>query len=93
MYGFFKICTQLQNAITHLNEAVNLIFIPGKEFPFDKGGIPCTSNYNPVQNYNNSKLEKKELTTLFFQMQLVVINSHTTSTCIREIMKQYFDSS
>ncbi len=77
-------CHQLRNVINQLNKAAKLMFIPGKEMSFNEGGIPSKSNYNPVRQYNNSKLVQYRMDFLFLLMQPVVINSFTTLMFIRE---------
>ncbi len=41
-----------------LKSAAKCCFIARKESSFDEGGIPSKSCYNPVRQYNNSKLDK-----------------------------------
>ncbi len=51
-------CHQLRAAIQFLNEHAKKSFILGRELSFDEGEIASKSRYNPVHQYNLSKLDK-----------------------------------
>ncbi len=63
-------CHQFQRAKTHLNKAATHTFIPDGEISFDKGSICSKSNYNPVIQYNNSKLDKYRINFLILANEL-----------------------
>ncbi len=54
-------CHQLRNAINHLKKAAKHTFVLGKEMSFDEDDIPSKSNYNPVRQYNNNKLDQYQI--------------------------------
>jgi hypothetical protein len=49
---------QLCSAIQHLNQHAKKTFVLGRECFFDEGVIASKPRYNPVQQYNASKLDK-----------------------------------
>jgi hypothetical protein len=51
-------CHQLHSGIQFLNDHAKRTFIPGRYLSFDEGGIASKSRYNPVHQYNASKLGK-----------------------------------
>ena len=51
-------CHQLRAAIQFLNEHAKKSFVLGRELSFNEGGIASKSRYNPVHQYNSSKLGK-----------------------------------
>ncbi len=48
----------MKNAFNLLYKTAERTFVPGNEMSFYEGGIASKSNYNPVRQYKNSKLEK-----------------------------------
>jgi hypothetical protein len=51
-------CHQLHAAIQFFNSHTKKTFIPGRYLSFDDGGIASKSRYDPVCQYNASKLDK-----------------------------------